>query len=152
VVKMTNTNERTDKELADYVIDHIERDIELNKRRHNVDFTYFLSNVIDLSVNEIYWMKTFRTIQAALLYTTCKLSETTGKNYIFLESAKAGMAISRIKDQEQLNRLEEYANKKETEGFATLGDSKDPNYDALTYFLTCTRLSTCDPYLSITSK
>jgi hypothetical protein len=113
---------KTDRELADYVIDHIQKDLQINKELHGIDFSEFLSEYVNLFTGSLmYFMRLEKRQQVSerLRYVAAfklrnaekTIKECYGKNVRFYNSSKAGFAMTYMHDFDEFSRVTAFADR-----------------------------------------
>ncbi|MBN2458982.1 hypothetical protein JXB28_01750 [Candidatus Woesearchaeota archaeon] len=113
---------KTDKELADYVIDHIQKDLEINKQLHGIDFSDFLSEYVNLFTGCLMYQRnrekhdkaaeSLRYVAAFKLRKAEKaVEECYGKKPRFFNSSKAGFAMTYMHDFDEFSRVTTFADR-----------------------------------------
>jgi hypothetical protein len=129
---------RTDKELSDYVIDHIETDLRANKKLNGVDFSFFLSSFLKVYTSHVIFCsadlksRNHLNLLASLgMYGVAdELKTKLNKPVRFSESGKAGLAILEIRDRSEIDRIDEYA---DTLGYKAPPKFQEINIDAMMF-------------------
>jgi hypothetical protein len=101
-------------ELKNYAIEHIERDLKINRDLNGVDFSQFLSEYVTICTGHQYLRPLERdSLRESILFrmmaTQEGLRELLGKPVHLHESSKAGLAITQISELDELDKLDQYA-------------------------------------------
>ena len=130
--------QRTDKERVDYVVEHIEEDLQTNRALNGVDFSEFLGIYLTVCTGKrLYPLsgETPETLQQLAIFGLGRASEglerELGKPVMFFESVKAGIAISQMSDTDEIDRVDEYASGLQKNAQKEV---RDTNHRAMKYF------------------
>lgn len=114
--------QKSDKERADYVVEHIEKDLQANRTLNGIDFSEFLGLYLTACTGKRLFPTPSSTPEAlqelaifGLGRVASDLERELGKPVRFHESSKAGVAISQMGDHTELDRIDEYASKLQIE-------------------------------------
>jgi hypothetical protein len=108
--------QRTDKERADYVVEHVESDLRTNRALNGVDFSQFLAVYLTVFTGKRLFPEHGATPEflqelaiSGLGNVISNLEKKLGKPVKLSESVKAGIAISQMSDHEEIDRVDRYA-------------------------------------------